>query len=99
MSILVLMTFCLPAVLWVRLHQRDLQNFLLGVLNRSQDSLDTVIPIPTNIKRSLWCSKDKKKSFVVISGKQEDNYRCQLLGLGGLYEGSGCSKNLEHGQE
>ena len=54
MSTLGLLTSALPAVQWAGLHFRPLQAFLLKVWDHSLETLDSLILVPLQVKRSLW---------------------------------------------
>lgn len=53
MAVLGLMTSSIPAITWVQIHMRPLQNYILSQWDGSHSSLDKSIPVTTTVKQTL----------------------------------------------
>ncbi|XP_040294193.1 uncharacterized protein LOC121005490 [Bufo bufo] len=66
MKVLGSLSACIPAVAWAQFHLRPLQKFILDKWNRSQLTLERIIFLDTETKKSLtwWLSKSNLENGI-----------------------------------
>ncbi|XP_069622388.1 uncharacterized protein [Ranitomeya imitator] len=69
MRMLGLMTACIPCVRWAQFHSRPLQRLILSKWDRRQSSLDNILKLTYQVRRSLlwWTNPEKLRNGVLWS--------------------------------